>query len=101
MTAALVLGVNGQDGSYIGEVLLERGYAVTGAARQETSRWIDPSRYSYVRLDVADAEALDALLARTMPDQIYHMAAIHGSAGYAYEASWRQALAVNVGSVHA
>ena len=29
------------------------------------------------------------------------MAAIHGSAGYAYEASWREALAVNVGSVHA
>jgi GDPmannose 4,6-dehydratase len=100
MTTALVLGVNGQDGSYLAEILLERGHRVIGAARQATSRWVDPARFRYVQLDAADEAALDALLSRTMPDQIYHMAVIHGSAGHVYETVWRQALALNVGSVH-
>jgi GDPmannose 4,6-dehydratase len=100
MSTALVLGVNGQDGSYIAEVLLERGDTVIGVARQPTSRWVDPTRFTFVQLDAANSDALDALLARTTPDHIYHMAAIHGSAGHAYEADWRQALALNVGSVH-
>lgn len=100
MTSALVLGVNGQDGSYIADVLLERGYKVTGLGRQASSRWVDAERYDYVQIDAANVEALDGLLARTMPDQIYHMAVVHGSAGHAYEAVWQQALALNVGSVH-
>ena len=100
MKTALVLGVNGQDGSYLAEVLIERGYDVTGVARQTESRWIDPKRFRYIALDVAEAASLDALLAEIWPAEIYHMAAVHGSAGYAYEAGWRAALAVNVGSVH-
>jgi GDPmannose 4,6-dehydratase len=100
LKTALVLGVNGQDGSYLAEVLIARGYAVTGAGRQAGSRWVDPSRFRYAALDVRDAAALDALLIEVRPDEIYHMAAVHGSAGYAYEAGWRDALAVNVGSVH-
>ncbi len=100
MKTALVLGVNGQDGSYLAEVLIERGYDVTGVARQSASRWIDPGRFRYIALDIADAAALDALLAAIRPDEIYSMAAVHGASGYAYEAGWREALAVNVGSVH-
>ncbi len=100
MASALVLGVNGQDGSYIAEALLDRGCAVTGIGRQAVSRWVDPARFNYVQLDVANADPLSDLLARAMPDQIYHMAAVHGSAGHVYEDVWRQALAVNVGSVH-
>jgi GDPmannose 4,6-dehydratase len=100
MKTALVLGVNGQDGSYLAEILIERGYQVTGAAWQTASRWVDPGRFHYVALDVADASALGALLAEVLPGEIYHMAAIHGSAGHVYEARWREALALNVGSVH-
>lgn len=99
-TRALVLGVNGQDGSYLTEVLLESGHAVTGVALQSESRWVDAARFNYVQLDSADEDALRGLLRRTMPDQIYHMAAIHGPAGYTYESEWREALALNVGSVH-
>ncbi|HEY5225660.1 MAG TPA: GDP-mannose 4,6-dehydratase [Methylovirgula sp.] len=101
MKTALVLGVNGQDGSYIAEVLIERGYDVTGIARQATSRWIDPKRFRYRTLDIADAGALDALLSEILPGEIYHMAAIHGASGYVYEPVWREALGVNVASVHA
>jgi GDPmannose 4,6-dehydratase len=100
MKTALVLGVNGQDGSYLAEILIKRGYQVTGAAWQTASRWVDPGRFHYVALDVADASALGALLAEVLPGEIYHMAAIHGSAGHVYEARWREALALNVGSVH-
>ena len=100
MTRSLVLGVNGQDGSYIADVLLERGHAVIGVGRQPGSRWVDAGRFDYVQLDAADASALDGLLSRTMPDRIFHMAAVHGSAGFAYEPVWREALALNVGSVH-
>ena len=100
MTSALVLGVNGQDGSYVADVLLERGCTVTGVGRQAASRWVDPTRLNYIQLDAADSDALGALLLRTMPDQIYHMAAVHGPAGYIYEAGWRTALALNVASVH-
>jgi GDPmannose 4,6-dehydratase len=100
MRTALVLGANGQDGSYLAEVLIARGYAVTGAGRQANSRWVDPSRFRYTVLDVRDTAALDALLVELRPDEIYHMAAVHGSAGYAYEAGWRDVLTVNVSSVH-
>jgi hypothetical protein len=99
MKTGLVLGVNGQDGSYLAEILIERGYQVTGAARQAVSRWVDPGHFRYVALDVADAPALDALLAEVLPDEIYHMAAIHGSAGHSYEAHGARR-ALNIGSVH-
>ena len=100
MKSALVLGVNGQDGSYLADVLIERGYAVTGTGRQAASRWVNGAGFNYIQLDVADAAALEGVLASVMPDQIYHMAAVHGPAGQAYEVVWQQALAVNVSSVH-
>ena len=100
MASSLVLGVNGQDGSYLAEVLLARGDQVIGVARQAESRWVDPAHFRYVPLDAGDESALDALLAETMPDRIFHMAAVHGSSGHTYETTWRQALNVNVGAVH-
>ena len=97
---ALIFGVNGQDGSYLAEDLLARGYEVTGVGRQNASRWVDPARFEYIQLEIADARALASLLSRVLPDQIYQMAAIHGPAGFAYESVWQEALAVNVSSVH-
>jgi GDPmannose 4,6-dehydratase len=101
MTHALILGVNGQDGSYLADILLQRGVRVTGAARQPAARWTAAADgFDYVQADLADQGDLETLLARTTPDRIYHMAAFHGSAGHAYEAEWRAALSLNVGSVH-
>jgi GDPmannose 4,6-dehydratase len=100
MKTALVLGVNGQDGSYLAEILIQRGYSVTGVGRQTASRWVDPDLFHYIALDAAEWPGLDVALAEAMPDEIYHFAAIHGSAGHSYEAGWRDALALNVGSVH-
>ena len=102
MSKALVLGVNGQDGSYVAESLLRRGYTVVGVARQECSRYIAAGpTFSYEQLDLGRIEALTALLRAVEPDCVFHTAAVHGSAGFQYETKFASMMAVNVLSVHA
>lgn len=101
MKTAVILGVDGQDGSYLAEALLARGDHVVGVGRRTAPRYIAPSdRFEYLSLDVANREALSHALGRAAPDEIYHLAVVHGSAGFSYEAIWHDALAVNTGSVH-
>ncbi|HUP91421.1 MAG TPA: GDP-mannose 4,6-dehydratase [Solimonas sp.] len=101
MPDALVLGVNGQDGSYLAEALLRRGYRVTGAARQPHSRYVPPSQqFRYVALDLRDTAALQRLLQESWPDLVFHAAAVHGAAGFTYEPVWGEMMAVNVVAVH-
>ena len=102
MRKALVLGVNGQDGGYLAQSLVQRGYAVTGVGRQLASRYADTGTgYRYVRLDLADHDALDQLLRDAEPEIVFHVAAVHGAAGFGYEACWRDMMAVNVLALHA
>jgi len=100
MATALVLGSNGQDGSYMAEVLLEQGHEVVGAARQPTSRWIDHPRFRHVQVDVGDAGELKRLLGDVKPSRIAALATVHGPSGHAYETDWRAALDVNLGCIH-
>ncbi|MBC7982244.1 MAG: GDP-mannose 4,6-dehydratase [Candidatus Obscuribacterales bacterium] len=101
MPKALVLGVNGQDGSYLAESLLKRGYDVAGVARQSKSRYVTATdRFAYVQLDLQNADALRALLETLQPDVVFHAAAIHGAAGFCYEPVFAAMLAVNVTTVH-
>lgn len=100
---ALIIGVNGQDGSYLAEHLLSLGWRVTGLGRQPSSRFVPSgtANYTYVCADIGrDREALPALLASIRPDRIYHVAAIHGASGFVYEDHWQDGLQVNTGSVH-
>jgi GDPmannose 4,6-dehydratase len=102
MTIALVLGANGQDGSYLSEILCARGTAVVAVGRQPAPRWpVASENYRYRRCDITDIGALTTLLHETVPDLIFHFAAIHGPAGFNYEAVWQQAHQVNTLSVHA
>jgi GDPmannose 4,6-dehydratase len=84
---ALITGVTGQDGSYLAELLLEKGYEVHGIIRRastfNTSRidalYRDP-HVNDVRLflhygDIADSTNLIKLLYRIQPDEVYHLAA--------------------------
>ncbi len=84
---ALITGITGQDGSYLAELLLEKGYEVHGIIRRastfNTSRidhlYQDP-HINDVRLflhygDLADSTNLIKLLYRLQPDEIYHLAA--------------------------
>ena len=87
MKKALVTGITGQDGSYLAEFLLAKGYEVHGIIRRastfNTGRidhlYQDP-HINGVRLflhygDIADSTNLIKLLYRIQPDEIYHLAA--------------------------
>lgn len=87
MKKALITGITGQDGSYLADLLLEKGYEVHGLIRRastfNTSRidhlYTDPHVHG-VRLflhygDLADSLNLTRLIDRTGPDEIYHLGA--------------------------
>jgi GDPmannose 4,6-dehydratase len=100
MGQSLVIGVNGQDGSYLAEHLLASGLEVVGVGRQTASRHVQPSpRFTYRALDLTDSPALLAFLADLEPARIYYLAAVHGASGFSYEEGWQAALQVNLGAV--
>jgi GDPmannose 4,6-dehydratase len=84
---ALITGITGQDGSYLAELLLDKGYEVHGIIRRastfNTRRidhiYVDPHT-SGARLflhhgDLLDGPRLNNLLAELQPDELYHLAA--------------------------
>ncbi|MDQ2082192.1 GDP-mannose 4,6-dehydratase [Xanthobacteraceae bacterium Astr-EGSB] len=102
MPRSLVLGANGQDGSYLVEALLRRGHEVVGVGREPSSRHsLQESRFSYLELDLCDIPHLRDLLSSLRPDFAFHVAAVHGSSGFQYETLWTEMMAVNVSSVQA
>ena len=99
---SLVLGVNGQDGSYLAESLLAKGRCVVGVGRQDVSRYVQNSElFSYRQLDLTNIKGLVMLLDELSPHKIFHVAAIHGSSGFNYEEKWQEAHCVNTLSLHA
>src|SRR6266480_493560 len=87
MKRALITGITGQDGSYLADLLLEKGYEVHGIIRRastfNTARidhlYVDP-HINGVRLflqygDLADSVNLVKLVYDLKPDEIYHLGA--------------------------
>jgi GDPmannose 4,6-dehydratase len=83
MKKALITGINGQDGSYLAEFLLSKGYEVWGilkrnsVAENQTAR-IDDSIYSKLKLEYADLTDLASLMrviSNIQPDELYNLAA--------------------------
>ncbi len=79
---SLITGVNGQDGSYLCELLLNKGYEVHGIIRRSSS--FNTSRidhiYNHPNLhlhfgDMTDAFSIDNLIIELKPDELYHLAA--------------------------
>jgi GDPmannose 4,6-dehydratase len=87
MKKALITGITGQDGSYLAELLLRKGYEVHGLIRRSstfnTSRidhlYIDPhqpdARLFLHHGDLADGARLVTLLSKIEPDEVYNLAA--------------------------
>ena len=87
MKKALITGITGQDGSYLAELLLEKGYEVHGIIRRSSS--FNTQRIDHVyqdphtpgcRLflhfaDLNDASSLNYLLKKLRPDEIYNLGA--------------------------
>ena len=103
MKTCLVLGVNGQDGSFLAEYLLGQGHRVLGVGRQPTSRWIDltSSNFRYLSANLQDLAAYENILSRVQPDIIFSCAAVHGPSGFDYKERWKENLQVNCIITHA
>jgi GDPmannose 4,6-dehydratase len=84
---ALITGITGQDGSYLAELLLEKGYEVHGVVRRSSSFntqridhvYVDPhtagARLFLHYGDLNDASSLNLLLKKIRPDEIYNLGA--------------------------
>jgi GDPmannose 4,6-dehydratase len=78
--SALITGITGQDGSYLAELLLERGYEVTGLARGGGERELGCSEHLRDRLrlvagDLLEPGTLRAAIEELRPRELYHLAA--------------------------
>ena len=82
MKKALITGVTGQDGMYLSEFLLEKGYEVHGLIRrtsQKNARAQELSKYKNMYLhsgDMTDSTSLVKVLSAIRPDEIYNLAAM-------------------------
>jgi GDPmannose 4,6-dehydratase len=79
---ALITGINGQDGSYLAELLLEKGYEVWGTVKRNSVAENQTARldkvYSRIKLEYADLTDLASLvrvIAKVQPDELYNLAA--------------------------
>lgn len=83
---ALITGITGQDGSYLAELLLEKGYEVHGVVRRAST--FNRQRIDHLRArkdlrdrlflhygDLGDAESLTTILSSVGPDEVYNLAA--------------------------
>ena len=82
MNRAFITGINGQDGSYLAEYLLEKGYEVHGilkrnsVAENQTARLEGIFSKLYLQYaDMTDMASLIKVLQEVQPDEIYHLAA--------------------------
>ena len=80
MPTALVTGVTGQDGSYLAELLLQRGYTVVGMVRRTSTINFDRIRHiqqeiKIVQGDLLDQMSLVSILQEYRPQEVYNLAA--------------------------
>jgi GDPmannose 4,6-dehydratase len=82
MKKALITGINGQDGSYLAEFLLEKGYEVHGTLKRNSVSENQTARldsiFTQINLhyaDLTDLSSLISVIQKTQPDEIYNLAA--------------------------
>ena len=77
---ALITGITGQDGSYLSELLLEKGYEVYGMVRRASVERFEriahiQDRINLVQGDLTDQSSLDEAVKTIQPDEVYNLAA--------------------------
>lgn len=77
---ALITGVTGQDGSYLAELLLEKGYDVFGMVRRASTENFERinhirDKISLVQADLLDQLSLISIIEEIKPDEVYNLAA--------------------------
>jgi GDPmannose 4,6-dehydratase len=82
MKKALITGINGQDGSYLSEFLLEKGYEVWGTVKRNSVSENQSSRINHIfenvnleYCDINDLSSIIRVVEKSNPDEIYNLAA--------------------------
>ena len=80
MRTALITGITGQDGSYLAELLLEKGYRVVGVVRRSSTTPYERIAHLVDRVELMSADLLDQtsltdVVHESQPDEIYNLAA--------------------------
>jgi GDPmannose 4,6-dehydratase len=108
MKSAVVTGVSGQDGAYLAQFLLEKGYRVWGASRRTSSvnHWrmaelgiLDHENLTLVDYDLTDPGAAIRLLERSQADEVYNLAA-QSFVGVSFEQPVTTAEITGIGAVN-
>ncbi len=80
MKKSLITGINGQDGSYLSEFLIGKGYEVHGTLKRNSVAENQTARlnnvYEKVKLhyaDLTDISSLISVIQKVMPDEIYNL----------------------------
>ena len=81
MKKALITGITGQDGSYLAEFLLEKGYEVHGMVRRSSTETFTRIEHIREKIDIHQADLLDQLsiinlIEQVQPDEVYNLAAM-------------------------
>jgi len=77
---AVIIGVSSQDGSYLADLLLEKGYEVTGTIRRSTN-YLHPNLqhlYGHIKIEAADLideDSIARVIKTVQPDEVYNIAA--------------------------
>lgn len=108
MKTAVITGVTGQDGAYLAELLLNKGYKVFGAYRRaaSTNFWrmdelgvTSHPNLTLVDFDLTDLGSCIRLLQNTKPDEIYNLAA-QSFVGMSFEQPAATATITGIGALH-
>jgi GDPmannose 4,6-dehydratase len=83
MKSALIFGVNGQDGSYLSELLLDKGYKVVGMVRRASvnnvrerlSDILSSPAFTLIEGDITDPSSVNEIIQEHKPDEVYNLAA--------------------------
>src|SRR3990172_12864424 len=78
--SALITGITGQDGSYLAEILLDKGYQVYGLVRRSSSPNLSriahvTSKLTLLEGDLSDQSSLILAIQQAQPDEVYNLAA--------------------------
>ena len=82
MKKALIFGITGQDGTYLADFLLNKGYQVTGTYRRTSHKSFERlesfnliNKVDLINADLLDQTSLNSAIKQTTPDEIYNLAA--------------------------
>ena len=104
MKSAIITGVTGQDGSYLAELLLSKGYQVHGLIRRHSTpcndriAYIDDANFFLHYGDLTDSSSMNNLIRTVQPDEVYNLAA-QSHVGISFEVPEYTAEVTGVGTI--